>query len=125
MSTLGWISSFASSVFVLTTLVEAIAQITDPDFAFTTWQYTLLMIGYLLITIVFNTWLAKTLPMIETFSLFGHLLGFIVVLVPLWVMAPKNSASDVFLKVVNNAGWSNTGTSCLIAQVSVIYCNLG
>ncbi|PQE33054.1 hypothetical protein CJF32_00011170 [Rutstroemia sp. NJR-2017a WRK4] len=124
MSTLGWIASFASSVFVLTTLVEAIAQITDPDFAFTTWQYTLLMIGYLLITIVFNTWLAKTLPMIETFSLFGHLLGFIVVLVPLWVMAPKNSASDVFLKVVNNAGWSNTGTSCLIAQVSVIYCNL-
>ncbi|PQE12935.1 hypothetical protein CJF30_00002834 [Rutstroemia sp. NJR-2017a BBW] len=106
MSTLGWIASFASSVFVLTTLVEAIAQITDPDFAFSTWQYTLLMIGYLLITIVFNTWLAKTLPMIETFSLFGHLLGFIVVLVPLWVMAPKNSASDVFLKVVNNAGWT-------------------
>ncbi|KAM3077294.1 hypothetical protein ACMFMG_006645 [Clarireedia jacksonii] len=125
MSTLGWIASFASGTFVLTTLVEAIAQLTDPDFAFTKWQYTLLMIGYLLITIVFNTWLAKTLPMIETFSLFGHILGFIVILVPLWAMAPKNSASDVFLNVVNNAGWSNTGTSCLIAQVSVIYCNLG
>jgi choline transport protein len=63
--------------------------------------------------------------MIETVSLFGHLADFIVTIVPLWVMAPKNTATQVFTEVINNGGWSNTGTSCLFAQVSVMYCNLG
>ncbi|KAF7901881.1 uncharacterized protein EAF01_007179 [Botrytis porri] len=125
MSSLGWIASFASSVFVLATLVEAIIDIRNADFSFSSWQYTLIMIAYLLITIVFNTWGARLLPIIETTSLFGHLAGFLITIIPLWVMAPKNSTRSVFLDVVNNGGWSNTGTSCLIAQVSVLYCNLG
>lgn len=125
MSSLGWIASFASSVFVLATLVEAIIDIRNADFLFSSWQYTLIMIAYLLITIVFNTWGARLLPVIETTSLFGHLAGFLITIIPLWVMAPKNSTRSVFLDVINNGGWSNTGTSCLIAQVSVMYCNLG
>ncbi|KAF7948988.1 hypothetical protein EAE96_008166 [Botrytis aclada] len=125
MSSLGWIASFASSVFVLATLVEAIIDIRNADFSFSSWQYTLIMIAYLLITIVFNTWGARLLPIIETTSLFGHLAGFLITIIPLWVMAPKNSTRSVFLDVINNGGWSSTGTSCLIAQVSVLYCNLG
>ncbi|CAD6442859.1 90bd4527-1b05-4edc-9b49-a094a9315455 [Sclerotinia trifoliorum] len=125
MSSLGWTASFASSVFILTTLVEAIIDIRNAGFSFAPWQYTLIMIAYLLITIGFNTWGAKLLPMIETTSLFGHLAGFLVTIIPLWIMAPKNSARTVFLDVVNNGGWSNTSTSCLIAQVSVLYCNIG
>jgi choline transport protein len=58
-------------------------------------------------------------------SLFGHLGGLLLTIIPLLVMAPKNSAHTVFVEVVNNGGWPNTGTSCLVAQVSVIYCNLG
>lgn len=125
MSTLGWLASVASSVFVLTTLVQAIIEVQNADFAFSNWQYTLIMLAFLAITIVFNTWGARILPMLETISLFGHILGFIVTIVPLWAMAHKNSASAVFTEVVNNGGWSNVGTSCLIAQVSVLYCNLG
>ena len=125
MSTLGWLASVSSSVFVLTTLVQSIINIAQESYSFAPWQYTLIMIGFLAITIVFNTWGAKALPMLETCSLFGHLAGFLITLIPLLVLAPKNSAKQVFTEVVNNGGWSNTGTSCLIAQVSVLYCNLG
>jgi hypothetical protein len=125
MSTLGWLASVSGSVFVLTTLVETIIEVTQPDFGFPNWQYTLIMLAFLVITIFFNTWGAKALPMIETVSLFGHLAGFLVTIIPLWVMAPKNSASSVFTEVVSNSGWSNVGTSCLISQVTVMYCNLG
>lgn len=125
MSSLGWIASFASSILILATLVEAIIDIRNADYSFAPWQYTLIMIAYLLITVGFNTWGARLLPMIETTSLFGHLAGFLVTIIPLWFMAPKNSARTVLLDVVNNGGWSNTGTSCLIAQVSVLYCNIG
>jgi len=125
MSTLGWLASVASSVFVLTTLIQAIIEVTNAGFLFPNWQYTLIMLAFVVVTIGFNTWGAKSLPMLETVSLFGHLVGFIVTIVPLWAMAPKNSASAVFTEMVNNGGWSNVGTSCLVSQVAVLYCNLG
>ena len=114
-----------SGVFVVTTLVETMINVTNPDFAFPNWQYTLIMLAFLVLTIFLNTWGARTLPMLETVSLFGHIGGFIIVLISLWVLAPKNSAHAVFTEVRNNGGWSNTGTSCLVAQVTVLYCNLG
>ncbi len=125
MSSLGWLSGVSSSVFVMTTLIQTIIEVGEPEYSFTSWQYTLIMLASLLVTIVFNTWWAKALPALETMSLCGHLAGLLLTIIPLLVMAPKNSANDVFVKVVNNGGWSNTGTACLIAQVSVIYCNLG
>ena len=125
MSTLGWLASVSSSVFVMTTLIQSIINVAKSSFEFPAWQYTLIMLGFLVITIGFNTWGAKTLPALEVISLFGHIGGLIVVIVPLLVMAPKNSAQMVFTEVVNSGGWSNVGTSCLVAQVSVLYCNLG
>jgi amino acid transporter len=125
MSTLGWLASVSSSVFVLTTLIEAIINVTNADFSFPAWQYTLIMLAFLVITIFFNTWGARTLPMMETISLFGHIGGFAITIIPLWIMAPKNTASAVFTEVVNNGGWNNVGTACLVAQTTVMYCNLG
>ncbi len=125
MSTLGWLASVVSGVFVVTTLVETMINVTNADFAFPNWQYTLIMLAFLVLTIFLNTWGARALPMLETVSLFGHIGGFIIVLVSLWVLAPKNTAHAVFVEVKNNGGWSNTGTSCLVAQVTVLYCNLG
>ena len=125
MSTLGWLASVASSVFVCSTLVQSLVEITDEEFVFPNWQYTLLSIAFLVITIFFNTWGARSLPMIETVSLFGHVLCFVVTIVPLWVMCPKNSAKVVFATFVDSGGWGNIGTACLVSQVSVLYCNLG
>lgn len=125
MSTLSWLASLASSVFVVTTLIEVLIDIRDPSFAFPNWQYTLIMLAVLIVTVILNTWGAKVLPMLETVSLFGHIGGFVITLIPLWVLAPKNSAHAVFAEVVNNGGWTNTATSCLVAQVTVLYCNLG
>ncbi|KIW10346.1 hypothetical protein PV08_11308 [Exophiala spinifera] len=125
MSTLGWLSSVASSVFVCSTLIQSLVEIGDDSFVFPRWQYTLLSLAFLVVTIFFNTWGAKSLPMIEKVSLVGHILCFFVTIVPLWVMCPKNSAKDVFTTFVDNGGWGNVGTACLVSQVSVLYCNLG
>ncbi|KAF2088825.1 amino acid transporter [Saccharata proteae CBS 121410] len=126
MSTLGWLASMASSVFVCATLVEVCAEVIQPDFGFSNWQYTLLMLGFLVITIGFNTVGARGLPALETVSLFGHIIGFLITVIICWAMCrPLNTGSDVFATFVNNGGWSNMGTACLISQVTVMYCNLG
>ncbi|KAJ9610790.1 polyamine transporter tpo5 [Cladophialophora chaetospira] len=99
MSTLGWLASTASSVFVCSTLIEVLIEITNEDFVFPNWQYTLMSIALMVITIFFNTWGATTLPMVETVSLYGHLLGFLITIIPLWVMCPKNSGLSSVLQL--------------------------
>lgn len=83
------------------------------------------MLGFLIVTIGFNTVGSGILPMLETVSLFGHGAGFVVVLVTCWVLCPRNSAENVFLTFVDSGDWGNIGTACLISQVTVMYCNLG
>jgi choline transport protein len=122
---LGWLASVASSTYVVTVQIEAMINVYQPDYAFTSWQYTLLMWAFCLITIVFNTYAAGILPALEIASLVGHLVGFVVTLVPLLVLAPKNSARDVFVNFENNSGYNNMGTAYLVSQVTVMYCNLG
>ncbi|KAK3617276.1 hypothetical protein LTR56_025400 [Elasticomyces elasticus] len=124
MSTLGWIASVASSVYVCGTQIQAMVNVLQPDQVMTSWQLTLIMFAIIAITIVFNTVGAKYLPMLETLSLIGHIAGFFVVLIPLWVMCPKNSAHDVFVHFEANGGWS-LGPAYLVSQVTIIYCNLG
>lgn len=124
MSTLGWLASTASSVFVCTTLVQSLAAVKDEDYAFSNWAYTLITLLFLILTIFFNTLGASSLPMIETISLVGHLAGFCVIIIPVVVMAPKNSGKEVFTSFTTGSGW-DIGTACLITQISVLYCNFG
>lgn len=125
MSTLGWLASAATGVYVLGVEVEALIEVLLPDFAFTGWQLTLIMFGFILITIVFNTYGARVLPKLEIVSLIGHILGFFVVMIPLVVLCPKNSAFDVFVNFQDNSGYNNIGLAYLTSQITVIYCNLG
>ena len=92
------------------------------------WQTpsTLVMIFFLITTIYyFNTWGAKLLPGIEIVSVVFHMAGFVITIVPLWVLAPKNSASDVFGGIVNGGGWSNAGTSFFVGTITILFSNLG
>ncbi len=74
MSTLGWLATVPSSVCVImATLIEAIAEVNNVNLEFERWQYTLLMLAFLVVTIAFSTWVAKAVPRSETLSLFRHL----------------------------------------------------
>lgn len=124
MSTLGWLASTASSAFICTTLIQSLAAVKDTDYTFSNWAYTLVTLLFLILTIFFNTLGASSLPMIETISLVGHLAGFCVIIIPVFVMAPKNSGKEVFTSFTTDSGW-DIGTACLITQIPVLYCNLG
>nr|POE93460.1 putative amino-acid permease c15c4.04c [Quercus suber] len=124
MSTLGWLAAVASGYFVVTTQIQAMIEVTRPDYTFTNWQYTLLIIAFVAVTIAFNTWGADALPTLEVASLIGHVAGFVVVVICLLVLCPKNSAHEVFVEFQANGGWS-PGPAYLVSQVTIMYCNLG
>lgn len=66
----------------------------------------------------FNTVGAKHLPLFESMILFLHIFGFFAVLIPLWVLAPKAPAKQVFTEFSNFGGWSSIGTACLVGQLT-------
>lgn len=54
-----------------------------------------------------------------------HFVAFIGVLIPLWVLAPLNSAEMVFTEFMNLGGWSSQGLSFMVGLLSSIYGLLG
>lgn len=125
MSTLAWLSGQTSGIYLTMSLIQVVVNVKQPDYTFTNWQVTLALLGFILSLIVFNTWAAKALPMVQAAALWVHIFGFLAVIIPLWVLAPRNSAKDVFTVFVNESGYSSMGSAVLLNQVFSLYCILG
>lgn len=78
----------------------------------------------LAVSVLFNTFLAHSLPLLEYIVLVIHLLGFLCILIPLWVLAPKTPSAEVWGTFVN-PGWPDQGLSCLIGIVASVAPLLG
>lgn len=55
-----------------------------------------MIIAIATVAIVFNTFFAKKLPLIEGLMLVIHIFGFFAILIPLWVLSPRAPAEEVF-----------------------------
>lgn len=122
---LGWQTGTTSIAFVTAGQIQSLMVINDVSYTFERWHGTLLVLAITLFAILFNTYLAKRLPMVEGIVLFLHVCGFIAILVPLWVLAPRNNAHAVFTEFHNGGGWSSTGLSVLIGMLSPVFAFLG
>jgi choline transport protein len=76
-------------------------------------------------SIIFNTLLARKLPLVEGTVLVLHIFGFFAIFVTMWVLGPRSKASDVFGSFQDNAGWGSIGLSCLVGQLAPIFALLG
>lgn len=54
-----------------------------------------------------------------------HIVGLFAIVIPLWVLAPRNSAKVVFTEFSNGGGWSSTGTSVMIGLSTTITSMIG
>ena len=97
----------------------------DPTYVPERWHGTLLVIASAAFSILFNTFLAKKLPLVEGLVLVIHVLGLFAVIIPLWVLAPRNNAQAVFTEFSNGGGWDTTGTAVMVGLISPILSMLG
>jgi choline transport protein len=77
------------------------------------------------VNVVFNTYLAKKLPLVEGIVLVVHIFGFFAVLVVLWVMGPKGDAHATFTTFNDYGMWNSTGLATLSGMVAVVLPLLG
>src|SRR5271155_4014467 len=97
IAVMGWQVGLASLCFIVGTVIQGLIVLDNLDtYQFERWHGTLLVMAIVGFCIIFNSFLAGKLPFVESMVLIIHVLGFIGVLIPLWVLAPKSSASSVF-----------------------------
>lgn len=101
--------------------MQGLIVLNDTTYNFKRWHGTFLAWAALLVAILVNTLTARLLPKIEAFFLVLYVVGFLAVLIPLLIMAPKSSPSFVFQQFANEAGWDSNGVAFLVGLIS---CNL-
>ncbi|KAF2732926.1 amino acid transporter [Polyplosphaeria fusca] len=122
---LGWQTGIPSIGYLAGTQIQGLIILNNENYVPERWHGTLLVIAVATFSIIFNTLLARKLPLVEGTVLVLHIFGFFAVFITLWVLAPRSAPSDVFGQFQDNAGWGNTGLACLVGQLAPIFSLLG
>lgn len=122
---LGWQTGITSIAFLATSQIQSLLVINDSSYVFEQWQGTLFIIAISFFAIIFNTYLAKRLPLVEGIILILHVCGFFAILIPLWVLSPRSEAKAVFTEFTDGGNWGNTGLSVLVGMLSPVFSFIG
>lgn len=121
----GWQGSVVGLSFLAGTIIEGLITLNNANYVSQRWHGTLLVIAVVIFTIAFNTNLAKMLPLIEGIFLLVHIVGLFATVVPLWVLAPRNTAQVALLEFTNGGGWPTMGVSFMIGLLTSLGSMLG
>ncbi|KAL1639716.1 hypothetical protein SLS58_007614 [Diplodia intermedia] len=122
MSTMSWQAGTASGPFLVGTLIQGCAIVAYPDYAVENWHGTLMVIAVAIIVWFFNVYGAHAMPMLQNLMLIVHVLGFLTIIIVLWLLSPRNTAERVFVTGwSNDGGWNSMGLSLMVGQISAIY----
>ncbi|KAF2768896.1 amino acid transporter [Teratosphaeria nubilosa] len=126
---LGWVAGVPSCCVQLAGVVQAMVAIEYPHASFYgNWQTTLSIFLFLFLTVGFNIFGARHLPLVEGLILFLHIFAFFAFLLTMWIIPGPNghaSASEVFTTFNNGGSWSSIGVSCLVGLTTPIWCFIG
>lgn len=117
-ATLGWIANLTAGVWFAGTMVQGLLVLNYPGYIYERWHGTLLLFAALLCCVIVNTLLGRFFPHIEGFVLVIHIVGFLAILIPLVVLAPKGSPSSVFAQFTDVAGWDSNGLAWFVGLIS-------
>jgi amino acid transporter len=121
----GWQSGLVGCAFLSGTIIQGLIALDNPLYGYERWHGTLLVISITSFTVFFNTFLAKRLPLVEGLVLVLHIVGLFAIMIPLWILAPRNNSRAVFTEFTNNGGWATTGTSFMIGLQPLVVSVLG
>ena len=119
-----WQADLAAIFYLCGTIIQGLIVLNYPNYDFKRWHGTLLLWCSIIFAIAFNTILARFLRAVEVTILVVHILGFVVVLVPLIYYGPHASAHDVFVEYLAIGGYS-PGLSWFVGLISTVFAFLG
>lgn len=111
---LGWQANAAAATFMGATQIQALLVLNYPDYVYEAWHGTLLTVAVSSFALLFNTVLARELPLAEGIVLVMHIFSWLGIVVALWVVSPMADAKTVFTTFQDNGDWGNIGASTII-----------
>lgn len=106
--------------------MQGLISLNNPNYDEKQWHLPLLVIANALVVFATNIWGARFIPYAQNSLMGFHILMFLAVIIPLWVMAPHASARQVFVTgFENTSGWSSLGIGILTGQISAIWGCIG
>jgi len=121
----GWQCAITSITFLAGTVIQGLIVLNVESYVYERWHGTLLIIAITAFAILFNTLLAKKLPLVEGLLLVLHVLGAFAIIITLWVLSPTASANEVWTNFTNAGGWNSAGTSTMVGLLSPIISMIG
>lgn len=121
-----WQSMVVIECYAISDIIQAMVLVLDPTYVATRWRGTLFTMAAALVVSTFNIVLASHLSWCEGVFATIHFFAFVPVLVGLFILAPKPSAADVFLRFTQAGGeWPSTSIALFVGQVSNLFVMLG
>lgn len=114
----------ASCVSGDSTMIEAVIQLTYPDFEMGGWHTTVIMLVIIAFCAIVNIWLFRAVPWFGLLSGILNVSLFAVTVIVLWVMSPRNSG-EIFFTAASTSGWDNYFLSANIGSLSNIWLYVG
>lgn len=121
MATTSWQAGTAGATFLIGTIIQGTITAYNSNYMGTKWQGTLLVFAISAIQGVVNVFFVNQLPRIQKIIIVPHFLGWIPVVIVLWVLAPHPPARQAFLQIESNGGWMPLGLSLMIGQITSVY----
>ncbi|KAK8092543.1 hypothetical protein PG999_014742 [Apiospora kogelbergensis] len=125
MCVLSWQTGCASSAYISGGQIQGLIALNYENYQPQGWHTTLLAIAIATFSVFFNAALARKLPLVEAGLLSIHVLGFVAIMVVLWVLAPRTPASEVFTNFNDGNHWGSMGLSVMIGSMASVYPLLG
>lgn len=107
LSILGYQVRTAIGAFVAGTMIQGLIILNYPNYYPERWHGSLVAMAISICVALFNVFLAPYLPLTEGLILVSHFAGYFVILVPLWVLAPRTPSSVVWTSFVDGGSWGN------------------
>ncbi|QDS74104.1 hypothetical protein FKW77_009726 [Venturia effusa] len=120
MATTSWQAGSAGGTFLIGTLIQGMIAAYYPSYIPQRWQGTLFVFAIAAIEGIVNSSMVNQLPRIQKIMIVPHGLGWIAVVVFVWVLAPHATPSQVFTRFTTE-GWENMGLSVMVGQITSVY----
>ncbi|KAJ3475941.1 hypothetical protein NLG97_g9290 [Lecanicillium saksenae] len=124
-STLALQSALATGTFLIGTLVQSIIIIHNPDYSYTNWHATLLVIAAVVVSVLVNIFCSRSLPYWQNPVFAANILAYFGFIIPVWCNAPRATTEQVWTKFENSGGWSSMAIAILVGQLPAIQSQTG
>ncbi|KAF2148086.1 hypothetical protein K461DRAFT_283163 [Myriangium duriaei CBS 260.36] len=117
---LRWQAGEAGGLFIVGSLIQSLLVVHDSNYAPKGWQALLMIVVVSLAAGALSLKITTGHLVVFNFSMVVHILSCFTTVAILWILAPHTYSGVSLGSFTNRGGWSSTGLTLMVGQVSMV-----